>query len=118
MARFVEAIQDAVGQLAALNLSARFSASQKDGGRELYHDNGATGAAVTVDMSNGNYQRIQLTAATVTVSFAGIGSTDETSETIGGSFMLIVDQDGTGGRLVTWPGSAQWPSGTAPTLST
>lgn len=31
---------------------------------------------------------------------------------------LILKQDGTGTRLVTWPGSVKWASGIAPVLST
>ena len=34
------------------------------------------------------------------------------------SFTLICRQDGTGSRTVTWPASVDWPSATAPTLST
>jgi len=33
------------------------------------------------------------------------------------SFTLILTQDGSGSRAVTWPGSVQWASSTAPTLS-
>jgi hypothetical protein len=34
------------------------------------------------------------------------------------SITLILRQDGTGSRTVTWPASVDWPSATAPTLST
>jgi hypothetical protein len=34
------------------------------------------------------------------------------------SFTLILRQDGTGSRTVTWPASVDWPAATAPTLST
>lgn len=34
------------------------------------------------------------------------------------SFTLILRQDGTGNRTVVWPGSVDWASATAPTLST
>jgi hypothetical protein len=33
-----------------------------------------------------------------------------------GTLQLVLTQDGTGGRTVTWPGSVQWPSGAAPAL--
>lgn len=33
------------------------------------------------------------------------------------SFTLVVNQDATGGRTVTWPVSVKWPGGTAPTLT-
>jgi hypothetical protein len=35
-----------------------------------------------------------------------------------GSVTLILRQDGTGSRTVTWPAGSQWAGGTAPTLST
>lgn len=35
----------------------------------------------------------------------------------GGSFTLILRQDATGSRTVTWPASVQWAGGTAPTLT-
>ena len=33
-----------------------------------------------------------------------------------GSFTLILKQDGTGGRTVTWPAAVDWQSGSAPTV--
>jgi molybdopterin-binding protein len=36
----------------------------------------------------------------------------------GGSFSLILRQDGSGSRTVTWPGVVKWAGGTAPTLTT
>jgi hypothetical protein len=36
----------------------------------------------------------------------------------GRSFTLILIQDGTGSRTVTWPGTVKWPNATAPTLTT
>lgn len=38
--------------------------------------------------------------------------------TIGTSFTLILKQDGTGSRTVTWPATVKWASGTDPVLST
>ncbi len=37
--------------------------------------------------------------------------------TAGASFTLVLRQDGTGGRTVTWPSGLKWASGTAPTLT-
>jgi hypothetical protein len=39
------------------------------------------------------------------------------TEVAGKSFTLVLVQDGTGSRLVTWPGSVRWSAGTAPTLT-
>lgn len=36
----------------------------------------------------------------------------------GKSFTLVLIQDATGTRTVTWPGTVKWAAGTAPTLST
>lgn len=72
-------------------------------------DNGTQGTTYTVDWNNGQKQVITLSANT-TLSFtapAGIGN-----------FLLRVVQDGTGSRVVTWPGSVLWAGGTAPVLST
>jgi hypothetical protein len=30
----------------------------------------------------------------------------------------MIQQDSTGSRTITWPGSVRWPGGTAPTLTT
>lgn len=35
----------------------------------------------------------------------------------GGQFTLMLAQDATGGRTVTWPTSVRWPGGTAPTIT-
>ena len=35
-----------------------------------------------------------------------------------GAFTIILTQDGTGSRIVTWPGTVMWASGTTPTLTT
>lgn len=35
-----------------------------------------------------------------------------------GQLMLVLNQDATGSRTVTWPSSVKWASGSAPTLST
>jgi hypothetical protein len=73
------------------------------------YDNGSQGTSYTVDWNNGQKQTVTLTANT-TLSFtapAGVGN-----------FLLRVVQDGTGSRVVTWPGSVLWAGGSAPVLST
>ena len=37
---------------------------------------------------------------------------------LGKTFELVLTQDATGSRLVTWPVSVKWPASTAPTLTT
>jgi hypothetical protein len=73
------------------------------------YDNGNSGAAATIDWTNGNKQKLVLSANSV-LSFAhpfGICTVT-----------LKVQQDGVGSRTVTWPPSVKWASGTAPTLTT
>lgn len=37
--------------------------------------------------------------------------------TAGRQFTLVLNQDATGSRTVTWPSSVRWPAGTAPTIT-
>ena len=72
-------------------------------------DNGESGAAATVDWSQGNKQKIVLTDNCVMSFGKPFGAC---------SMTLKVEQDNTGSRLVTWPPSVKWAGGTAPTLTT
>lgn len=70
-----------------------------------------TGTAYTIDLANGSVQILTLTG-NCTFTFP--------TATAGRSFMLILKQDGTGSRTVTWPSSTnpvKWPAGTAPTIT-
>ena len=63
--------------------------------------------AITLALTNGTVQIITLTGnATITMPTA----------TSGKSFILMLKQDGTGSRTVTWS-TVKWPSGTAPTIT-
>lgn len=68
-----------------------------------------SGAAQTIpNPLSASISRITLTAAcTLTFPTAGAGL----------SFTVILIQDGTGSRSVTWPASVKWPSGITPTLT-
>jgi hypothetical protein len=57
---------------------------------------------------------------TITRQFTLMGNVTFTFNNLtqGKTYTLIVIQDGTGSRLVTWPGSVKWPGGTSPTLTT
>jgi hypothetical protein len=71
----------------------------------LYSAN--TSTAITVDLANGTVQNLTLTGnATITMPTAVAGK----------SFIIILSQDGTGGRTVTWS-TVSWPSATAPTVT-
>lgn len=70
---------------------------------------GASGAAKTIDWTQGNKQAVILSADCEFTFTAPAGPCN---------LVLRLVQDGTGSRLVTWPGSVKWPAGTAPTLTT
>ena len=67
-----------------------------------------TGTAYTIDLANGSVQILTLTG-NCTFTFP--------TATAGRSFFLLLKQDGTGGRAVTWPAAVKWPSATAPTIT-
>lgn len=70
-----------------------------------YSANSST--AITIDLTNGTFQIITLTGnATITMPTAVSGK----------SFIMLLKQDGTGSRTVTWS-TVAWPSGTAPTIT-
>jgi hypothetical protein len=70
-----------------------------------YSANSST--AITLALTNGTFQIITLTgSATITMPTA----------TSGKSFILLLKQDGTGSRTVTWS-TVKWPGGTAPTIT-
>jgi hypothetical protein len=70
-----------------------------------YSANSST--AITLALTNGTVQIITLTGnATITMPTA----------TSGKSFIMLLKQDGTGSRTVTWS-TVKWASGTAPTIT-
>ena len=83
----------------------------KDVGETL-ETNGTSGSAATIDLEDGNFHKVTLTAnCTLTFSNPPASGT-------AGSFTLFLVQDGTGSRTVTWPGTVDWSAATAPTLTT
>ena len=85
--------------------------SVTNGGGETYSDAGNSSTALTLNAANGNVQKLTLTAnCTITL----------TSPTSGVmcSLTLLVFQDGTGSRTITWPASVKWGNAGAPTLTT
>lgn len=55
--------------------------------------------------------------ATVTLG-AAANALSFTNGRAGGTYILILKQDGNGSRTVTWPSAVSWPGGVAPTLTT
>lgn len=74
---------------------------------------GAVGSTLTVTpgLGNGGIKLITLTANCTITFNNGLGDKLNSLE-------LVITQDGTGGRTVTWNETVRWPGGVAPTLST
>jgi hypothetical protein len=82
-----------------------------NGGGETYFDAGNSSTAITLSAVNGNVQKVTLTAnTTVTLTSPTSG--------IMCSLTLLIFQDATGSRTITWPGSVKWGNAGAPTLTT
>jgi hypothetical protein len=66
-----------------------------------------TSTAITVALTNGTVQQLTLTGnATITMPAQGAGK----------SFIIMLKQDATGSRSVTWS-TVTWPGGVAPTIT-
>lgn len=68
-----------------------------------------TGTSYDIDWSAGSLFELTLTGSP-TFTFSNLAA--------GASVTILLIQDGTGSRTVTWPASVDWPSASAPTLST
>lgn len=68
----------------------------------------SAGASYTVVNTAASILILTLTAACTLTFPAAAG---------GGQFTLLLTQDATGSRLVTWPSTVRWAGGTAPTLT-
>lgn len=66
-------------------------------------------ATIALDWKNSNVQYVVL-GGNRTFTF--------TNERDGARYLIMLKQDGTGNRTVTWPATVLWPGGSAPTLST
>jgi hypothetical protein len=79
---------------------------------ETVNAHGNTGTAATLALSSGNIITATLTGnCTFTFSTTGIPSGSFT-------FTLILANDATAGRTITWPASVKWPNATVPTRTT
>jgi hypothetical protein len=71
---------------------------------------GSTGGSVTLNWDNSNIQTLTLTSNITTLT--------KSNPIDGAVYTLFLTQGGTGGKTVSWGADVDWPSGTAPTLST
>jgi hypothetical protein len=82
-----------------------------NGGGETYFDAGNSSTAATLDLANGNIQKLTLTAnCTITLTAPASGAMR--------AMTLLVFQDATGSRTITWPAAVKWGNPGAPVLST
>lgn len=101
----------AESQVTNLTTDLASKSSVANGGGETFFDAGNSGSALTLNLANGNVQKITLTAnCTITLTSPAAGAMR--------SLTLLVFQDGTGSRTITWPGSVKWGNAGAPTLTT
>lgn len=71
-----------------------------------------SGTAYTLNLANGNIFELTLTENCT----LAISSPPPSGKA--GSVTLILTQDSTGNRIISWPASVTWSDGSAPTLST
>src|SRR3569833_349176 len=80
--------------------------------RETLVSNNAVGANYNIESALGNVQSLTLTAnSTFTIS-------NPPAAGVSFGLTLMIAQDATGGRTITWPAAVKWPNGVAPTLTT
>lgn len=69
--------------------------------------------AITIDQPYEYYLTRLVLSGDVTITLP-----PSANDNIASTFLLIIQQDGTGGHNVTWPSGVLWDGGTAPTLDT
>lgn len=85
-------------------------AQSNNGGLEDTTSITDAGSTPIINLADGNVQAITLTTnASPTINGATANKAC--------SLTLIIHQDTTGGRTITWPASVKWSAGLAPTLS-
>ncbi len=99
----VDADVSAISESKITNLTTDLAAraTTANGGGETYYDAGNSGSSIAIDLSNGNVQKLTLTAnCTLSLASPSAGAMR--------SLTLLVFQDATGSRTITWPGSVSW----------
>lgn len=98
-------LPDATGTVALLGILQSFSAAQRGSVVAL-----TDAATIAVDLSLGNFYSVTLGGNRT------LGA--PTNQAAGQSGVIVVTQDGTGGRTLAYNAVWKWPGGTAPTLTT
>lgn len=70
-------------------------------------------STVTIDCEAANFHELLLQSNVSSLLFSNLFNSGKL-----GKIVLIIYQDGSGSRTISWPGSINWASGTNPTLST
>lgn len=78
---------------------------------EYVNAHGTVTSTTDIDCNDGNIHTITL-GASITFTISNAASGDYST-----GLTLVLTQDGTGSRTVTWPASVAWQGGAAPTLS-
>lgn len=108
----IDADVSAISESKITNLTTDLAAraTVTNGGGETYFDAGNSGAAITLDLANGNVQKLTLTAnCTITLTNPVAGAMR--------SLTLLAFQDATGSRTIAWPASVKWGDAGAPILT-
>jgi hypothetical protein len=101
----------AESQVTNLTSDLATKVSATNGGGETYSDAGNSSTAITLNLANGNVQKLTLTGnCTITLTSPASGAMR--------SLTLLVFQDATGSRTITWPGTVKWGNAGTPTLTT
>ena len=98
-------LPDAAVTLAGVNVAQSFTAAQRGTISAL-----TDGATITPDFAAGNNFSVTLGGNRTLAN--------PTNLTAGQSGVIVVTQDGTGGRTLAFGGNWKFPGGTAPTLTT
>lgn len=72
----------------------------------------STAGAITFDFDVGNIFSVALTENITSITFSNVPASGAVNA------VLLLTQDATGSRTITWPASVKWAGGMAPTLST
>jgi hypothetical protein len=98
-------LPDAALTLAGVNVAQSFTAAQRGSIVAL-----TDGATITPDFAAGNNFSVTLGGSRTLAN--------PTNQTAGQSGVIVVTQDGTGGRTLAFGSNWKFPGGTAPTLTT